>query len=326
MAAPWGGGAPFEDAKKFAGLVKELTEGRVNITVFPAGTLGKALKVTDTVKSGVAQAGHNWMGYDWGIDKTTVIFGGYVGGLTEEEQFLWLYDAGGAKLWEQYRMEKFGVVSIPCGIFPAEIFLHSKRRVTNLAEYKGLKQRTAGAWAEVGGMLGASTVILPGAEVYAALERGVIDATEWSSPSINESVGFHKIAKYIIFPGVHQPSAVAECEFNKSAWDSISGRDQKMIRHAAELGVFRTWRDHAYKDLFAYRRFEKSGNTMLRLDTEFIKAAQKAGNDWADKQVAGNAWFKKMLNHQRQFQMDMQVYPKMRSGPGTRTAIGKIHK
>jgi TRAP-type mannitol/chloroaromatic compound transport system substrate-binding protein len=181
MAAPWGGGVFLEDAREFAGLVKTMTNGRVNITVFPAGTLGKALKVTATVKSGVAQVGHNWMGYDWGIDKTTVIFGGYAGGLGEEEFFLWLYEAGGAKLWEQYRMEKFGVVSMPCGIFPSEIFLHSKVKVTNLADYKGIKQRTAGAWAEIGGMLGASTVILPGAEVYAALERGVIDASRPAS-------------------------------------------------------------------------------------------------------------------------------------------------
>ena len=215
MATPWGGGVLLEEMKQFAGKIKAATEGRVNITVFPAGTFGKALKVTDSVKSGVAQVGHNWMGYDWGIDKTTVIFGGYVGGLNEEEFFLWLYEAGGAKLWEQYRMEKFGVVSMPCGIFPAEIFLHSKKKVTNLEEYKGIKQRTAGAWAEVGGSLGATTVILPGTEVYPALDRGVIDATEWSSPSINEPVGFHKIAKYIIFPGILHPGATQVCDFNK---------------------------------------------------------------------------------------------------------------
>lgn len=326
MATPWGGGVFLEEAKNFTEMVKEFTEGRVNITVFPAGTLGKALKVTDSVKSGVAQAGHNWMGYDWGIDKTTVIFGGYVGGLNEEEYFLWLYRAGGVELWEKYRMEKFGVVSIPCGIFPAEVFLHSKKKVTNLADYKGIKQRTAGAWAEVGGSLGATTVILPGAEVYAALERGVIDATEWSGPSANEPVGFHKIAKYIIFPGIHQPGATQECEFNKAAWDKISPRDQKAIRTAGRLHTFDSWTGHAYKDLGAYRRFEKSGNTMLRLEQSFIDTAQKAGNDWADKVAAANPTFKEILNHQRQFQMDMSVYSKMRSAPGSRTAIGKILK
>ena len=223
-------------------------------------------------------------------------------------------------------MESFGVVSIPCGIFPAEIFLHSKKKVTNLAEYKGIKQRTAGAWAEVGGSLGATTVILPGAEVYAALERGVIDATEWSSPSVNEPVGFHKIAKYIVFPGVHQPGATQECEFNKAAWGKISPRDQKLIELAGRLRTYDSWANTAYNDLGAYRRMEKGCNTMLRLDDEFINTAQKAGNDWADKVAATNPKFKEILNHQRQFQMDMSVYSKMRTAPGARTAIGAILK
>ena len=329
MATPWGGGKFLEEMKRFSEKVKTATEGRVNITVFPAGTFGKALKVTDSVKSGVAQAGHNWMGYDWGIDKTTVIFGGYVGGLNEEEFFLWLYEAGGAKLWEEYRMAKFGVVSMPCGVFPAEVFLHSKKKVTNLEDYKGIKQRTAGAWAEVGGSLGATTVILPGSEVYPALERGVIDATEWSSISINEPVGFHKIAKYLIFPSVHQPGATQECMFNKKAWDSLEAKDQASIKRTAELATFRSWTNYAYQDLFAYRRMEKGGNEFLRLEQSFIDVAQKAGNDWADgvvKKEPDNKNFKKMLNHQRQFQHDMSVYSKMRSAPGSRTAIGEVLK
>ena len=81
MATAWGGG-PFleDDAKGFAHLVKTLTDGRIQINVFPGGTLGKALKVSDTVRSNVVQAGHTWMGYDWGIDKTTVLFGNMAGG------------------------------------------------------------------------------------------------------------------------------------------------------------------------------------------------------------------------------------------------------
>ena len=77
MATAWGGG-PFleEDAKGFAQLVNRLTDGRIQINVFPGGTLGNPLKVSDTVRSGAVQAGHSWMGYDWGIDKTTLVFGG----------------------------------------------------------------------------------------------------------------------------------------------------------------------------------------------------------------------------------------------------------
>ena len=149
------------------------------------------------------------------------------GGLNPEELMIWLYQAGGAELWFEYRMDQFGVASIPCGIFPTEIFLHSKKRIQTLEDFKGVKLRTAGAWAEIAGGLGASTVILPGAEVYPALERGVIDATEWSSPSVNVPSGFHKIAKYVIMPGVHQPGATQECVFNLDAWNRISEGDPR---------------------------------------------------------------------------------------------------
>ena len=191
MATPWGGGVLLEEMKQFAAKIKDATEGRV-ATVFPAGTFGKALKVTEPVKSGVAQVGHNWMGYDWGIDKATVIFGGYVGGLNEEEFFLWLYEAG-AKLWEEYRMERFGVVSMPCGIFPAEIFLHSKKKGYELRRIQRHQAthggRMGGSWWVIRCNNGYSSGI---GGVYPALERGVIDATEWSSPSINEPVASTK--------------------------------------------------------------------------------------------------------------------------------------
>ena len=125
MATAWSGG-PFleEDAKGFAELVKKLTNGRIQINVFPGGMLGSALKVSDTVRSGVVQAGHSWMGYDWGIDKGTLALSGGPGHLTPEEFLMWLFEAGGAELWFEYRKEVFGIASIPCQISPTEIFLH----------------------------------------------------------------------------------------------------------------------------------------------------------------------------------------------------------
>ena len=319
MATSWGGG-PFleEDAKGFAKLVNTLTDGRITIDVFPGGTLGKALKVSDTVKSGVAQVGHTWMGYDWGIDKTTVVFANMAGGLNPEELMIWLYQAGGAELWFEYRMDQFGVASIPCGIFPTEIFLHSKKRIQTLEDFKGVKLRTAGAWAEIAGGLGASTVILPGAEVYPALERGVIDATEWSSPSVNVPSGFHKIAKYVIMPGVHQPGATQECVFNVDAWNRISEGDRELMKLAGKLGVLDSWARYAYKDIAALKEFDKAGNELVLLDDEFVRTANEAANAWAAAQAAENEWFKRALDHRVAFQKDMENWPKFRFKIGVR--------
>ncbi|MEM7254332.1 MAG: TRAP transporter substrate-binding protein DctP [Pseudomonadota bacterium] len=307
MATSWGGGPFLElDAKGFAKLAETLTNGEIKIDVFPGGTLGKALKVSDTVKSGVAQAGHTWMGYDWGIDKATVVFAGMAGGLQPEELMMYLFQAGGAEMMFDYRMDKFGVASIPCGIFPTEIFLHSKKRIETLDDFKGLKMRTAGAWAEIAGNLGASTVILPGAEVYPALERGVIDATEWSSPSVNLPSGFHKIAKYIIMPGVHQPAAVQECVFNKSAWEGLTEAQRELLKLAGKINTLDSWSRYAYKDVGALAEMRKAGNEFVKLSPEFIAAANAAAEKWSDEQANQNEWFKKALDHRRAFQKAMR--------------------
>ena len=100
MAASWGGGPLMEiGAKAFADKVKFLTDGRVEIKVFPSGQLSKGLEVRSAVAKGVAEAGHTWMGYDWGKDKTTVLFGGYAGSMDSERMLHWIYESGGLELW-----------------------------------------------------------------------------------------------------------------------------------------------------------------------------------------------------------------------------------
>ena len=112
MATGWPGG-PLMDigSKAYADKVAELSDGRIKIQVFPGGALGNALKVSETVKNGVAELGHTWMGYDWGADTTTVLFGGYAGSMDTERMLHWIYEGGGLELQRQYRDEKFGVYS-----------------------------------------------------------------------------------------------------------------------------------------------------------------------------------------------------------------------
>jgi len=319
MATAWGGG-PFleEDAKGFAQLVNRLTDGRIQINVFPGGMLGNPLKVSDTVRSGAVQAGHSWMGYDWGIDKTTLAFGGGPGHLNPEEFIIWLYEAGAAELWFEYRKEKFGIASIPCTVAPTEIFLHSTKRVETLEDFKGLKVRTSGAWAEIAGRLGASTVILPGAEVYPALERGVVDAIEWSSASVNLPSGFHKIAKYIIMPGVHTTGAVIECTFNLDAWDRLPEKDREMIGLAGRLMMLDSWTRYAYRDISALEKMREAGNEFVSLDPEFLRVAFEETEKWEDEQAAKDPWFKRVLDHRRTFQKAMKSWPTFRFPIGQR--------
>ncbi len=303
MATSWGGGPLMEiGAKAFAEKVKFLTDGRIEIQVFPSGQLGSGLKVSETVRNGVAEVGHTWMGYDWGRDKTTVVFGGFAGSMDSERMLHWLYEAGGLEMWRKFREEKFGVVSMPCFIRTAEAFLHSRKAVRTLADLKGLKIRTAGAWLEISKGLGAAPVTMPGGEVYTSLERGVIDATEWGTLYENISAGFNKIAKYVIIPGVHQPVAPFEILFNKKAWNKISDRDKALVEEAAKMVTFETWTRIGHEDAKALDYYRKAGNEIIELDESVQIQTKKLARKWAAEQAKGNPWFAKAWKSQREFE------------------------
>jgi TRAP-type mannitol/chloroaromatic compound transport system substrate-binding protein len=302
-ATSWPGGVHLEQfAQGFSKQADALTGGKVKFQIFPAGTIGSPLKITEAVQKKVAPAGHTWPGYDWGIDKAGAIFGGYVGSPPAEALLHWIYAGGGIELWKQWRLEKFGVVGMPCGSHSDEIHMHSRKPVRTLDDLKGLKLRTSGAWAEVATTLGASTVILPGGEVYPALERGVVDAIEWGTPGINLPLGFHKVAKYIILPGVHQPGAVQECLFDKALWDGFDAVTRTQIEAAAKQATIESWMNVNVMDVDALEKLKAEGVEFIRVDQSYIDGVAKATREWEDKYIAADGgWFKKVVEHQRAF-------------------------
>jgi len=302
-ATSWPGGPHMEHfAKGFADNVALLTAGKVKFETFPAGTIGSPLKVTETVQKKVAPAGHSWSGYDWGIDKTSVLFGGYVGSPGIEAHLHWIYEGGGIDLWKQWRLEKFNVVALPCGSHSDEIHMHSRKPVKTLEDLKGLKLRTTGAWLEIAASLGASTVTMAGAEVYPALERGVVDAIEWATPGINYPLGFHKISKYIILPGVHQPAAVLECVFDKATWEAFDKPTQALVEAAAKKTTLESWMKLNNEDTSALAKMKSEGLTIINVEPSYIEGVRKATLAWEDKTAAAEGgWFAKVLAHERAF-------------------------
>lgn len=302
MASAFGGGAFIEDAKNLAETVDFLTEGRLKIEVYPAGTLGPAFKVTEMVQNNVAQIGHLWPGFDYGTDKTSVLLAGYPAGMSGEETLHWIYEGGGLELWQEWRRDRFGVVAFPCNNLTKEVFLHSKRPVRTEEDFKGLKIRTVGAWAPLAEKLGATPVALPPAEIYPALERGVVDAAEWASPFVNKNDGLHEVAKYVILPGIHSTMAVQECVINPEAWAQLSERDQKIFELATKLMTMSTWVRLGDLDAKAIREFAESGNEVIDLDPAFIEKITQVGIEWQDELAAEDDWFKRILESQRAYQ------------------------
>ena len=304
LVTSWPAGIPLytDMAEVMADNIERLSGGRMKIQVLPGGSIAPALEVTDTVRKGIAEMGHTWPGYDIGRDATTAVLGGYAGGMESVPMLHWLYAGGGKQLWREFREDKFGVVSFPCGIRPPEVFAHSHKAIRTLDDFKGLKMRTVGAWAQILPGLGASVVSLPGAEVYQALERKVIDATEWATPGENVISGFHEVAKYIIVPGAHQPSAPFEVSINKEKWDTLPDDLKAIIEQAAELTSFESWVRIGRLDMGAMEKFEKTGNEIIYLSPETQKRAHELGKEWAAAIAPKNPWFKKMIESQDSFE------------------------
>ncbi|MCV6587341.1 MAG: C4-dicarboxylate ABC transporter substrate-binding protein [Marinibacterium sp.] len=313
MATPYGGGPWLErDVQLFVDNVEALTDGRVVITPYPGGTLYSQLKVTEGVSKGVAEAGHNWPGYDWGLDETTVLFAGHPFGMTPEELILWYYAGGGLEIWEEFRRENFGVVSLPCTIGGTSTGFHSHKRIQTLEDFQGLKLRTSGAFAEIASRLGAATMVIPGAEVYEALERNVIDAVEWGSPEINRATGFQDVAQYIITPGLDLSGGSFECMFNPDAWDALSELDRDRIRMAAKQTLFETWVLASASDLSAFQDFAEGPNEIVRVDDAVLERIKQVTHEWEDEIAAENEWFKRALDSQRAFKAKLAVWPEYR--------------
>jgi TRAP-type mannitol/chloroaromatic compound transport system substrate-binding protein len=294
MATGWPGG-PLMDvgSKLFAERMEFFSGGRFKIQTFPGGALGNALKVPETVKNGLAECGHTWMGWDWGKDPTTVLFGGYAGSFDTERMLHWIYEAGGAKMQREFRDDMDGIVSLPLFIRTAEVFVHSRRPVRTLEDLKGLKLRTAGAWLEMARDLGAAPLTTAGGDVYPMLERGAIDAVEWGTFWENITPGFHKVAKYLSYPGVHQPTAPFELVINKDAWGKMPENDRKLVETVAKLVTFESWTRIGFEDAKAYEFFKKQGVEMIQLDDEVQFAARKIGLEWAEKTAkeGKHKWF-----------------------------------
>ncbi|MDT0501106.1 MULTISPECIES: C4-dicarboxylate ABC transporter substrate-binding protein [unclassified Halomonas] len=313
MATPWGGGPWLErDAQTFADYVNQLTAGDIEIEVFPGGTLGGALRVTNTVKAGVADVSHNYINYDYGSDPTAALLAGHSSGLTPEEFMMWMYEGGGAELYEEFRREVFDVVAFPCSILGTELFLHSNKKVQTLEDFQGLRLRTSGAWAEIASRLGASTVVMAGSEIYNALDRGVIDAAEWGSPEMNKPTGFQDVAQYVVLPGVHQSGGFLECQVNQDTWDELEPEQQELLRLAGKLSVFDSWLASSYADLEAYQELVEGPNEIVQLDPAFVDAIYEETRKWEDEHAEDNEWFARVLESQRSFKDSMSNWQQYR--------------
>ena len=205
--------------------------GSIKIKVYEPKKLVPPKEMLEAVSKGQVNAGYTTPGYNTGkLGDKGAIFSAVPFGPDAPEFLAWVYYGNGRKLWQKtYDDAGFNVQSVPCGIIAPETSGWFTKEINTPADLKGLRMRFFGLGARVMEKLGVSTSQLPGGEIVPALQKGAIDATEFSMPAIDKRLGINKILKFNYYPGWHQPATLFDLIINKDTWNKDMSEGQRTI-------------------------------------------------------------------------------------------------
>jgi len=268
----WSAGeTPYKLLEEFCAKVKVATNGRLEITPYPAGAIVPTFETIDALKNNILQVINVWPGYFVGKEPAFAPLTDFLFAYEEP----WEYEAffnyrGGMELINELYAPYNGVC-IGVVLWGREsMFL--KFPANKMEDFKGHKIRSPqGMTADMLKHLGAGVVVLPGEEAYSALDKGVVDGADWSTASVNHRMGFSRVTKYYIYPEFRS-MPISDFTINKKEWEKLPADIQQILK-----GLVRELNAHqlsqlAIEDLAAIKEMEAMG---LHRGTVW--------KDWAEK-------------------------------------------
>ncbi len=281
---------------RFTKNVQRLSQGQLNLKFFEPGALVPALECFDSVSKGAIESCWTTPGYHIGKYPalsffTTVPFGPQIG-----EFMAWKWFGGGNDLRDEIYV-KHDLIAFDSFAIGPETSGWFKQPITSLDQLKGLKMRFFGLGAKVMTKLGVSTQLLAGADIYPALERGVIDATEFSMPTIDIALGFYQIAKNNYYPGWHQQVSVGELLMHRPLFKALADHHQAMIEIALGESVMHTYAETEAKNFAAMAEMgSKYGVTNYRWPDSTLAKMETAWFEVVAEESAKDPLFKKVAD------------------------------
>lgn len=264
--------------KKWVELANQLTGDELKIDFHDGGSLVPSGEVFGAVESGAIQAAGDWPGYWAGRDPAFSPLATHSSLFNAVDYINWLQQWGGNALFNEV-YGKFGMVYLPYGVTNNESGFRTIQPIRNLEDLKGKRLRLSGLeQGKVLEKLGGNQVSMAGQELYQALERGVIDGAEFSTPSVDVSAGLHQVTKYWATPGWHQSSSTFGVMINKAAWDALKPETQAKLKIAADAAMLWSLSYTEKRAIEGYTTFEKAGIEINRMDDEALAKIQEVSN------------------------------------------------
>ncbi|MCB1850703.1 MAG: TRAP transporter substrate-binding protein [Gammaproteobacteria bacterium] len=296
-------------AQYAAEQLKLASGGDIQVRVYEPGKLVPAFDILASVSDGKTEAGYTWIGYDQGKVAAVPLFAAVPFGLKPWAFMAWYYEGGGHDmLQEVYANKGFKVHAELCGIIGPETAGWYKQPLESLAGYQGLKIRFAGLGGKVIQKLGASVTMMPGGELFQALEKGTIDATEFSLPVIDQRLGFDKVVKYNLFPGWHQPFTAQYMLINKGEWDKLGDDSKALVRNVCMASVVKGLAESEYQQGAVIAGFADKGVTAQKLPREILNELKRITDEVLAEESAADPDFKRVYESQQAFQKQYRLW------------------
>jgi TRAP-type mannitol/chloroaromatic compound transport system substrate-binding protein len=297
----------IEADKYFVKVVNELSGGRFKITLHPAPELVPPQQVIDAISKGNFPIAGDWPNYWAGKNAAFDLLGSYPMGLCQYDYVNWYYHAGGRDIYN-YIYGKFNMVYFTHCVTPMESGIRTNVPIKSLADYKGKKLRMSGqAQGYILKKLGASQVMLAGAEIYQALQLKTIDGAEFNSDSCDWGMGFGEVTKYNIGPGWHQPASLLGVMINKEAWDKLPAEFKKIIDIAAQAGCSYMSAWYEVDNGAAIEKFKKAGTQIFKLSNDDLKILEQYSWEYLLDTAKKNPDWLKVALSQFQYLKDFRV-------------------
>ena len=228
----------------------------------------------------------------------------------ELEKSTWmLYDDGMKYFQQMYDDNGYNVKVLLCGMYAPETSGWFKKEINSMEDLQGLNMRFFGLGAEVMQKLGVSTSLLAGGDIFPALERGAIDATEFSMPLVDANLGFYNIAKYNYFPGWHQPSTMFELLINKDRWEELDEIAQNQIEIACMANLADNFAEGEAKNFPAMKEnVEEHGVEIKNWNEEQLQQFESAWLEVAGELGAEDPFFQEVWDDLQQFRQDYKLW------------------
>ena len=289
----------------------ELMSGKtLRMKVYEPGKLVAPFEILEAVSSGKINSGYTTAGYWAGKIPAAPLFSAVPFGPEAGEYMAWLYYGNGMALYQRmYDEAGYTVKVLPCAVLAPETSGWFAKEINSPEDLKGLKMRFFGLGGKVMEKLGVATSLLPGGEIFPALEKGAIDATEFSMPAIDQRLGFHKVVKYNYFPGWHQQATVFELLINKDVWDGASEQHQHILAEACKASMADSFAEGEAMQFAALQKnIEENGVEIRKWSPEMLQVFRDTWETVAAEESAADPYFAEVYADMTEFRAQYDLW------------------